>query len=131
MLNMKINTSERPNSIIFAVQLLIVNTVFAAILLFNQHEGLLEPFGEWSALLLSLLLCAFWFCLTWFIYMGHSWAKAVVIVLIMISVGYTALGVMNNPSGVLPVEFLQTASDLLVFALLSSPSSIEWLRNNS
>jgi len=120
---------ERPASVKIAVQLLVVNTIFAAILLFNQGQELAEPFGRFSPILLSLILCAVWFCLTWFIYEGRSWAKTLVVILIMISVAYTAMGVINNPSQVLPVEFLQTGSDLLVFILLSSPTALEWFKN--
>lgn len=120
-----------PSSIKISIQLLIVNTVFAVFLLFGQSEHINQPFGSWSVPFLSLILCVFWFSLTWFIYKKSLLARNVTMFLLVISIGYTALGVITNPASVMPVEFLQTASDLLVLFLLSSPSSIEWVKHDS
>lgn len=120
-----------PSSIKISIQLLIVNTVFAVFLLFGQSEHINQPLGSWSVPFLSLILCVFWFSLTWFIYKKSLLARNVTMFLLVISIGYTALGVINNPASVMPVEFLQTASDLLVLFLLSSPSSIEWVKHDS
>ncbi len=43
----------------------------------------------------------------------------------------TAFGVINNPSILMPVEFLQTVSDLVVLFLLSSPASIACVKSDS
>lgn len=122
---------ECPNSIKIAIQLLVVNTLFGVFLFYGQRETMLEPVGSWSWLAISLVLCTFWFSITWFIYKKSLWARNTAMFLLIISIGYTALGVMNNPAIVAPVEFLQTASDLVVLFLLGGPESIKWVKNDS
>lgn len=120
-----------PSSIKIAIQLIVVNTLFAVFLFFGQIENMNEPFGSLSVPFLSLILCIVWFSLAWFIYKQFSWARTSVVILLILSIAYTAVSVISNPATVMPVEFLQTASDLVVLFLLSSPSSLEWVKNDS
>lgn len=122
-----VNDLARPVSITYAVLLIVVNTLFAVVLFFNHTEDLVEPYEQWSPALLSLIISVIWFSLAWFIYKRHLWAKNVIVAFLVVSVGYTAFGVMNDPAQILPVEFLQTTSDVIVLMFLSSPSALAWL----